>query len=140
MPPYIVDTCMHTWAWVLYSIPAVYSILCSIYYTPDVELCVHTKHFLTFELFVHRSTDTRLYNHTRMVQKNILYAYGTYHTRMVCIIRVWYKILVRYTTARPLFLRRAFIACSISARAEKRVLILQAINALHENSGLATRD
>ena len=38
------------------------------------------------------------YNHTCMVQKNIPYAYGTYRTRTVCTIRVWYEIRVRYTT------------------------------------------
>ena len=35
---------------------------------------------------------------TRMVYKIVLYAYGTYHTRMVCTVRVWYKIRVWYRT------------------------------------------
>ena len=37
--------------------------------------------------------------HTRMVYKIVPYAYGTYHTRMVCTIRVWYKIRVWYRTS-----------------------------------------
>ena len=36
---------------------------------------------------------------TRMVQENIPYAYGTYRTRTVCTICVWYEIRVRYTTS-----------------------------------------
>ena len=39
------------------------------------------------------------YNHTRMVQENIPYAYSTYRTRMVCTVRVRYEIRVRYPTA-----------------------------------------
>ena len=35
---------------------------------------------------------------TRMVYKIVPYAYGTYHTRMVCTIRVRYKIRVWYRT------------------------------------------
>ena len=35
---------------------------------------------------------------TRMVRKIIPYAYGMYHTRMVCTIRVWYKIRIWYRT------------------------------------------
>ena len=31
-----------------------------------------------------------LHRYTRMVYKIVPYAYGTYHTRMVCTIRVWY--------------------------------------------------
>ena len=30
------------------------------------------------------------YDHTRMVREIVPYAYGTYRTRMVCTVRVWY--------------------------------------------------
>ena len=50
---------------------------------------------------------THTVHHTRMVQKNIPYAYGTvpYRTRTVCTIRVWYEIRIRYTTG-PVVCRR----------------------------------
>ena len=38
------------------------------------------------------------------------YAYGMYHTRMVCTIRVWYKIRVWYRTKTP-FCKREHCAC-----------------------------
>ena len=40
-----------------------------------------------------------LHRYTRMVYKIVPYVYGTYHTRMVCTICVWYKICVWYRTS-----------------------------------------
>ena len=51
------------------------------------------------------------YNHTRMVQKNIPYAYGMYRTRTVCTIRVWYEIRVRYTTVTCSYKWPTYNAC-----------------------------
>ena len=52
---------------------------------------------------IHRYTRmvpiTRVWSYrTRMVYKIVPYTYGTYHTHMVCTIRVRYKIRVWYRT------------------------------------------
>ena len=43
-----------------------------------------------------------IHHYTRMVYKIVPYAYGTYHTRMVCTICVWYKIRVWYRATATL--------------------------------------
>ena len=58
---------------------------------PEFVKIFHRQNFAPYGIRIR-------YNHTRMVQKIIPYAYGTYRTRTVCTIRVWYEIRIRYTT------------------------------------------
>ena len=58
------------------------------------------------------------YNHTRMVQKIIPYAYGTYRTRTVCTIRVWYEpyaygMKYAYGTQQSHAIARDFTDCEM---------------------------
>ena len=66
----------------------------------SVAICIQasvTCYLHVIHCYTHMVRTIRVWSYrTRMVYKIVPYAYGTYHTRMVCTVRVWYKIHVWY--------------------------------------------